>query len=72
MLVMPRSIPLAHADRLLDECGEVVEQSELASRFARHVPRSLNELVKYATALKPLRLQSGGGHTLDTPPTAGQ
>jgi hypothetical protein len=38
----------------------VVEQSELASKFARYVPRALNELVKYATALKGLRLQSGG------------
>lgn len=54
---MPRSIPLAHADRLLNESGEVVEKSGEASKCARYVPRSLNELVRYAVALKELRLQ---------------
>jgi NAD(P)H-dependent FMN reductase len=55
MLPLPKSLPLAHADRLLDESGELIEQSEWAGRVEAFLPRSLSELVRYAAALKTVR-----------------
>jgi len=55
MLPMPKSLPMAHAERLLDGTGDLVEQSDWAAKVNAFVPWSLNELVRYATALKPVR-----------------
>lgn len=55
MLPLPRSLPLAHADRLLDPAGELAERSDRARRVAEFVPASLRDLVDHARALKPLR-----------------
>jgi NAD(P)H-dependent FMN reductase len=55
MLPLPKSLPLAHADRLLDETGELIERSQWAARVAAYLPRSLTELARYATALKTVR-----------------
>ncbi|MBO2453003.1 NAD(P)H-dependent oxidoreductase [Actinomadura barringtoniae] len=55
MLPLPRSLPMAHAERLLDETGDLVEQSDWAAKVAAFVPWSLNELVRYAAALKTVR-----------------
>jgi NAD(P)H-dependent FMN reductase len=54
-LPVPRSLPLAHADRLLDADGNLVEQSDWAAKVARFLPWSLGELVRYAGALRTLR-----------------
>jgi NAD(P)H-dependent FMN reductase len=55
MLPMPKSLPMAHAERLLDETGELVEESEWAAMVGAFVPWSLNELARYAAALKTVR-----------------
>lgn len=56
MFVMPRSpIPLPHADKMLDDGGEVIELSDLAGKIVRYLSRSLTQLVKYATALRDVR-----------------
>jgi NAD(P)H-dependent FMN reductase len=60
MLPLPRSLPLAHADRLLDSSGALLpqaspEQQAWAAKVAAFLPWSLNELVRYAAALAPLR-----------------
>jgi NAD(P)H-dependent FMN reductase len=58
MFPMPKSLPLPHAERLFDEAGTLVEDSEWARIIDRYVPWALNELVRYATALAPLRQQA--------------
>ncbi|MFE4255023.1 hypothetical protein ACFRU3_37210 [Streptomyces sp. NPDC056910] len=55
MLPLPRSLPFAHAERVLDADGGLAEQSDWAAKVAAFVPWSLNELVCYSAALKPLR-----------------
>lgn len=55
MLPLPKSLPLAHADRLIDPTGELAEQSDRARRVAEFTPASLRDLVAHAHALKSLR-----------------
>lgn len=55
MLPLPKSLPLAHADQLLDPDGTLVSDSDFARRTARFLPWSLRELTRYAAALRPLR-----------------
>jgi NAD(P)H-dependent FMN reductase len=55
MLPLPKSLPLAHADRLLDPDGALIDDSEFARKVAQFLPWSLHELVRYATALGSLR-----------------
>jgi chromate reductase, NAD(P)H dehydrogenase (quinone) len=54
MLPLPGSLPLAHADRLLDESGRVVGEPEWAAEVTCRLSRSLTELVRYADALRTL------------------
>jgi NAD(P)H-dependent FMN reductase len=54
MLPLPKSLPLAHADRLLGPTGELVERSDRARRIAEFVPASLRDLVNHTRALKTL------------------
>jgi chromate reductase, NAD(P)H dehydrogenase (quinone) len=58
MLPLPRSLPLAHADQLLDADGALVADTDYARKVATFVPWSLGELVRYAAALRPLRDQA--------------
>lgn len=62
MLPLPKSLPLAHADQLLDAEGSLIDDSEFARKVAQFVPWSLHELVRYAAALASLRqaVPSGG------------
>jgi hypothetical protein len=55
MLPLPRTIPLAHADQLLDPDGSMVAESRFAKITALYVPYMLRELAHYAAALRPLR-----------------
>jgi NAD(P)H-dependent FMN reductase len=55
MLPLPKSLPLAHAERLLNENGELVEQSDWAAKVGAFLPRSLTELINYAAALRAVR-----------------
>jgi NAD(P)H-dependent FMN reductase len=55
MFPLPKSLPLAHADQILDADGTLVTQSEFAQKVGQFVPWSLGELVRYAAALRPLR-----------------
>jgi NAD(P)H-dependent FMN reductase len=55
MLPLPQSLPLARADRLLDDAGEIVERSDWARRVAEFVPAALRDLVHHAAALTALR-----------------
>jgi hypothetical protein len=55
LLPLPRSLPFAHAERVLHADGGLVEQSDWAAKVAAFVPWSLNELVLHSAALKPLR-----------------
>jgi len=52
MLPLPRSLALAHADRILDPAGEMTERSDWARRVAEFVPASLRDLVNHSRALK--------------------
>ncbi|MEV4148719.1 NAD(P)H-dependent oxidoreductase [Amycolatopsis sp. NPDC049691] len=54
MLPLPRSLPVAHADRLLGPTGEMTERSDRARRVAEFTPASLRELVAHTRALKAL------------------
>jgi NAD(P)H-dependent FMN reductase len=55
MLPLPKTIPLAHAERLLDPDGGLVAESRYATVVARYLPYMLRELARYAAALRPLR-----------------
>jgi NAD(P)H-dependent FMN reductase len=55
MFPMPKALPMAHAERLFDEEGTLVADTEWARIIDRFVPWSLAELVRYAAALAPLR-----------------
>lgn len=56
MFPMPKSVPLAHADRLLDPDGNLVDGSDFGRKLAQFLPWSFAELVRYASALRSLRL----------------
>jgi NAD(P)H-dependent FMN reductase len=55
MLPLPMTIPLAHAEQLLDPDGSLVAESGFARVVALVLPYLLRELVHYAAALRPLR-----------------
>jgi chromate reductase, NAD(P)H dehydrogenase (quinone) len=56
MLPLPLTIPLPHAERLLDlDGGLVAESGFFAKVVAQVLPYLLRELVHYAAALRPLR-----------------
>jgi NAD(P)H-dependent FMN reductase len=55
MLPLPMTIPLAHAEQLLDLDGSLVAESGFARVVAQVLPYLLRELVHYAAALRPLR-----------------
>jgi chromate reductase len=54
MLPLPKSLTLAHADRLFDPTGELAEQSDWARRVAQFTPASLRDLVDHTRAHKAL------------------
>ncbi len=54
MLPLPKSLPLAHADRLIGPTGEVTERSDRARRVVEFAPASLRDLVAHTRALKTL------------------
>jgi NAD(P)H-dependent FMN reductase len=58
MFPMPKSLPMPHAEQLFDESGTLVADSEWARIIDRFVPWALAELVRYASALAPLRQQA--------------
>jgi hypothetical protein len=55
MLPLPKTIPLAHAEQLLDPDGSLVADSRFAKIVAQLQPYMLRELVRYAAALRPVR-----------------
>jgi NAD(P)H-dependent FMN reductase len=55
MLPLPKTIPLAHAEQLLDPDGSLVADSRFAKIVAQFQPYMLRELVQYAVALRPVR-----------------
>jgi NAD(P)H-dependent FMN reductase len=55
MLPLPKTIPLAHAEELLDPDGGLVAESGLARVVAAYLPYILRELAAYAATLRPLR-----------------
>lgn len=58
MFPMPKSLPMPHAERLFDENGTLVEDTDWARIVDRFIPWALAELVRYAVALAPLRHQA--------------
>lgn len=58
MFPMPKAVPLPHAEKLFDENGTLVEDSEWARIIDRYMPWALGELVRYAAALAPLRCEA--------------
>jgi chromate reductase, NAD(P)H dehydrogenase (quinone) len=60
MLVMPMSLPLIRADLMLNCDGDTIEASGIAAKIVRHLPRNLRELVRYAAAIRKVRLEPTG------------
>jgi NAD(P)H-dependent FMN reductase len=58
MFPMPKSLPLPHAEQLFDEEGALVADTDWARIIDRYIPWSLGELIRYASALAPLRRES--------------
>ena len=58
MFPMPKSLPLPHAEQLFDENGSLAADTEWARIIDRFMPWSLGELVRYASALAPLRREA--------------
>jgi NAD(P)H-dependent FMN reductase len=56
MFPMPKSLPLAHADRLLDEDGQLAEDGPWAAKVCAFIPWSLTELARYAALLSQARV----------------
>jgi NAD(P)H-dependent FMN reductase len=55
MLPLPKSLPLAHADQILDPDGALTGESDFGHKASQFLPWSLRELVRYSVALRPLR-----------------
>jgi NAD(P)H-dependent FMN reductase len=55
MLPLPRTVPLPHAEQLLDPDGSLAAESRFARIIAQMLPYMLRELARYAAALRPLR-----------------
>ena len=60
MLPLAKTIPLAHAEQLLDPEGRLVAETRFARIVAQILPYMLRELVHYAAAIRPLRLEIAG------------
>jgi NAD(P)H-dependent FMN reductase len=71
MLPLPRSLPLAHADEVLSESGELAGDSPWAAKVGRYLPFLLTELVRYAGALEGLRDPASQGLRHLAPVTTG-
>jgi NAD(P)H-dependent FMN reductase len=56
MFPMPKSLPMAHADRLLNEDGTLAEDTPWAGKVAAFIPWSLTELARYAALLREARV----------------
>jgi NAD(P)H-dependent FMN reductase len=61
MFPMPKSLPLARADQLLDEHGRLThtaltEDGPWAAKVSAFIPSSLTELVRYAALLRQARV----------------
>jgi NAD(P)H-dependent FMN reductase len=61
MFPMPKSLPLAHADRLLDEHGQLTETAlaedgQWTAKVCAFIPWSLTELARYAALLRQARI----------------
>jgi chromate reductase len=56
MFTMPKSLPLAHADTLLNEDGTLAQDSPWAAKVSAFVPWSLTELARYASLLRQARV----------------
>jgi len=59
MLPLPRTIPLPHAEQMLDPDGSVVAESRFAQILVQMLPYLLRELARYAAALRPVRQEIG-------------
>jgi hypothetical protein len=55
MLTLPKTIPLAHAEQLLDPDDSLVAETRYAKVIGQYLLYLLRELVGYAAALRPLR-----------------
>lgn len=55
IIPLPKSLPLAHANRVLDESGRLAEDTPWAHKVNAYVPVALTELTRYTNALRPLR-----------------
>jgi NAD(P)H-dependent FMN reductase len=55
MLPLPMTVPLPHAEQLLDPDGSLVAEARFAKVVTQVLPYLLRELVHYAAALRPLR-----------------
>lgn len=56
MLVMPMSLPLVHADTMLNDDGDAIRQTGMTAKLVRYVPINLSKLVRHATAIREIRL----------------
>jgi NAD(P)H-dependent FMN reductase len=56
MFPMPKSLPMAHADRLLNEDGTLAEDGPWAAKVSAFIPWSLTELARYAALLREARV----------------
>jgi NAD(P)H-dependent FMN reductase len=52
---LPKSLPLAHANRLLNEAGDLIEKSNWAARVDEFVLTSLGDLVTHTSAFRTIR-----------------
>jgi NAD(P)H-dependent FMN reductase len=59
MLPLPKTVPLAHAERLIDPDGALITETRFAKIVALYVPYMLRELTRYAATLRPLRAEIG-------------
>jgi NAD(P)H-dependent FMN reductase len=55
MLPLPKSLPLAHADVLLDPEGRFTEESRWITRISTFIPSALDDLANHARVLRQLR-----------------
>jgi hypothetical protein len=56
MLVMPMSLPLVHTDTMFNDNGDASSQAGTAAKLVGFVPINLSRLVRYATAIREIRL----------------
>ncbi|MGK3208460.1 NADPH-dependent FMN reductase [Amycolatopsis sp. MEPSY49] len=59
MLPLVKSLPVAHADRLIGPTGELTERSDRARRVAEFASASLRDLATHTRALKTVNKAAG-------------